>query len=751
MTDELTVIMGGSIAGAVTRLRGGRLRFDYDEAYAGNPAATPLSVSMPIEVRSHSDHVVTPWLWGLLPDNDAVLERWARQFHVSVSSPFALLATQVGEDCAGAVQFSAPGDAHRLVEREGTVQWLDAGQVARRLRELKADATAWLGQSFSGQFSLAGAQTKTALRHEDRRGWGTPHGSAATTHILKPAIAGLDDHDLNEHLCLAAARLAGLFVADTRVARFEDQTAIVVRRYDRHWQGNTLVRIHQEDLCQALSVAPARKYERDDGPGVRAIATLLARVMPSQAAEEATARFADALIWNWIIAGTDAHAKNYSLLLSGGQVRLAPLYDVASALPYLDPHKARFAMKLGGDYRVVPFNDTWDAAAVDLGVDAEALHARVWQLLALTPDMFAQAAHAADVVELGSDLPARLTDLVASRATWCRKLLEPGRPSRSRGAAVGSAELVEAPLGAVTAQMDTDDLLASALELARRGDAVALRYLVNDARVRAADLVGHDEIVPELALLLDKLVSLAAAFMTYELNEWRDRTLALLPRIYSMPLRPGDARRFAYSTRIPGDEVAPHVWLELLVRVEALGSLAVRERAWAVVRSLSLQQPAGLTDYDKNWLRHAVTMTSRAQLLPEDGGLLALAGEAVMRLPALHEDVMPRDEEAVPDSVAQFDFLWNVASALAAGEVNGSTCFPSFAYVEQAHVQPIADELVASDAMRDALGAGDDAALAWALRELGDLAQRQGMGRGGFQGWYGTSVGAFIEGPTSAG
>ena len=103
MTDTLIVILDDLVAGTLQRLNGGRLRFDYSDDYREQPGATPLSLSMPTQVRSHPDHVITPWLWGLLPDNNAVLDRWARQFHVSASSPFALLATQIGEDCAGAV------------------------------------------------------------------------------------------------------------------------------------------------------------------------------------------------------------------------------------------------------------------------------------------------------------------------------------------------------------------------------------------------------------------------------------------------------------------------------------------------------------------------------------------------------------------------------------------------------------------------------------------------------------------------
>ena len=104
MTEVLVVILDDVVAGTVTRDERGRLRFDYAADYEKS-AATPLSLSMPIPVRSHPDRVITPWLWGLLPDSEAVLSRWARHFQVSAASPFSLLASPVGEDCAGAVRF----------------------------------------------------------------------------------------------------------------------------------------------------------------------------------------------------------------------------------------------------------------------------------------------------------------------------------------------------------------------------------------------------------------------------------------------------------------------------------------------------------------------------------------------------------------------------------------------------------------------------------------------------------------------
>lgn len=422
MTDALVVILDGAIAGTLTRLPQGRLRFDYDQAYMRRSDATPVSLSMPAQVTSHPDTVVAPWLWGLLPDNEAVINRWSRHFHVS-SSPFALLGTPIGEDCAGSVRFAPPDQADRLLTRPGDVAWLTDDQVAQRLRDLREDSTSWLGRSFTGQFSLAGAQAKTALLRKDGR-WGVPSGSIPTTHIVKPAVSGFDDHDLNEHLCLDAARRAGLLAVRTAVEHFGEESAVVVDRYDRVIRGEQILRVHQEDLCQALGVPPSRKYQNEGGPSPRDIVGLFRRAMPPRVADDAVWRFADALIWNWFVAGTDAHAKNYSVLLAGNQVRLAPMYDVASALPYgTHEKKLSLAMKIGGDYKIHPERNRWPRAAKEIGVDPDLLVARVGQIGSVIVDSFADAATAPAVRGLRRTLPSALVDLISDRVARCTRVL----------------------------------------------------------------------------------------------------------------------------------------------------------------------------------------------------------------------------------------------------------------------------------------------------------------------------------------
>lgn len=423
MSEALEVLLYGSPAGTLVRKSGGQLHFAYREDYRTAEASTPLSLSMPLDRGEFGHAVIQPWIQGLLPDNDLVLARWAREFHVAPTA-FSLLGTPIGLECAGAVQFRpVKTDDGKL---ESGVEWLDDAGVAARIREIRRDQAAWTGSTSGGQFSLAGAQAKFALRLDGRR-WGRPFGVEPTTHILKPAIDGFADHDVNEHLCLSAAAQAGLTTARTWVARFEDEAALVVERYDRVPLEGQLYRLHQEDFCQALGVSPARKYQNEGGPTATRVVELLRAVMVPREAAEAARAFVDGLIWNWLIGGTDAHAKNYSVLLVGANVRFAPLYDIASALPYGEhERKLRMAMKIGGSYDVYPSYNRWAKAAVELRLPVGEVTERVLDLARRAPEAFGNASSGVDA--LGSDMPARLTDLVADRCARCIRLIETTEP-----------------------------------------------------------------------------------------------------------------------------------------------------------------------------------------------------------------------------------------------------------------------------------------------------------------------------------
>lgn len=426
MTGELIVLLGGKEVGRIRRHKNGRLTFAYDQAWREAEGAYPLSLSMPLAAAEHGSGAVEAFLWGLLPDNEQVLERWARKFHVSARNVFALIA-HVGEDCAGAVQFVPPERLDTVLSGDAdSVEWLDKKSIAGRLRMLREDHAAWRLPGDTGQFSLAGTQPKTALLYQKGK-WGIPSGRMPTTHILKPPTGQFDGHAENEHICLALARAFGLPAASSQVMHFGDEIAIAVERYDRVHTGNEILRVHQEDACQALGIPPGRKYENDGGPGVAEIVETLRT--HSSARDEDIRTFIDAIGFNWLIAGSDAHAKNYSLLIgSGPRVRLAPLYDIASVLPYeqFDLRKVNLAMKIGGQYRLREIGiRQWRKLAQEIRIDGDALIARLRTQAERLPDGARTARKQARDAGLIRPVIDKLTAALAIRAKECLLALAP--------------------------------------------------------------------------------------------------------------------------------------------------------------------------------------------------------------------------------------------------------------------------------------------------------------------------------------
>jgi serine/threonine-protein kinase HipA len=422
MNNTLRVMADGVHMG--TLLRNGKyLAFHYEPSWLESPRRFALSLSMPLALREHPHASIEPFLWGLLPDNPQTLEEWGRYFQVSPRNAFRIIS-HVGEDCAGAVQFLREDSGE---PRVSGVQWLDVEEFSRRITLLLEHHGNTRLAGDGGQFSLAGAQPKLALhRHPDTGAWGVPQGNTPTTHILKPATGEFGGHVENEHFCLRLAAALGLRVCQSTVIRLDGHPVIVIERYDRLWREKHCLRIHQEDVCQALAIHHSRKYQNDGGPGVRETAALLR----DQSTDPATdiAAFADALLFNWLIAGTDAHAKNYSLLIAAGpQVRLTPLYDLASALPYpqrIDLQKARLAMKIGGSYRLREIQRShWETCARDLRLPAASLIERAETMIAQMTEALPMVAHTLHEEGIVDPVIGKLEEGIGTHARACRESL----------------------------------------------------------------------------------------------------------------------------------------------------------------------------------------------------------------------------------------------------------------------------------------------------------------------------------------
>lgn len=421
MADRLIAVAEGLILGEIKTARG-RLSLVYADEWQKDPNAYPLSLSMPLTAKEYSHSQIEPWLWGLLPDNEIILSRWGSRFHVSPRNPFALLS-HVGEECPGAVQLALPEKVDSILKRRGQIQWLTDAEIAERLKTLKQDPSAWRSARDMGQFSLAGAQPKTAFIYRDGR-WGIPSGRIPTTHIFKPPNDAFQGHAENEHVCLQLAKALGFPAAESRVLRFEKQLAIVVQRYDRVVSRRAVRRVHQEDMCQALGCPPTSKYQNQGGPNAKDIIDFL-RVYSSNSQEDVWT-FVQALGFNWLIGGTDAHAKNYSMLIgSGGRSRLAPLYDVASILPYdFDRKKLKLAMSIGREYLLEHIVwRKWAQFSDQMHLPAELLRTKLLGLAVQLPDALEDVVRSARTSGLDASALNAISNALRERAATCVKQL----------------------------------------------------------------------------------------------------------------------------------------------------------------------------------------------------------------------------------------------------------------------------------------------------------------------------------------
>jgi serine/threonine-protein kinase HipA len=390
---ELVLYMDGVRAGTIRQTPQGNTTFSYDDQYRQHPNATPLSLSMPLTQERHPSRVTVPFMQGLLPDNDARLARLAAEYRTS-TNPFALL-THIGRDAAGAIQLLPPGiDSDDAAVRSGDIERLSDDDFSDLIRNIVENPDTWGIRSGSeDHWSLPGAQPKVALFQFPDGSWGIPRDSTPTTHIIKPAIYPYGDHDVNEQVTMSAAHQLGLDVADHGILTTSAGDHVFIsRRYDRAEIGGRWHRLHQEDFCQALSVVPAKKYQSDGGPGIAQIAVVLRdSIVDLTERRRAQEQFFGGVVFNIFAAGTDAHAKNYALLLRGRAVNLAPLYDLGTHAPYPSTGPLKSAMKIGDEYRISAIGmEHFLTAARRLSLDAD------WA--------------AQRVIEIGSGLVGAFTD-----------------------------------------------------------------------------------------------------------------------------------------------------------------------------------------------------------------------------------------------------------------------------------------------------------------------------------------------------
>jgi serine/threonine-protein kinase HipA len=320
----LGVWLHGDRLGELERLRGGQLRLRFDDSAIDRYGSGTrlVSLSIPVGSRRVQGDGLRYFLRGLLPE-DQVRAAIERRSGVAFDDDFGLLKV-VGGECAGALQF-LPDEA---VPGDGTLRALSRKEVDRIVSELPTLETP---DDLPIGASLGGVQAKVLLSETDS-GWAWPARGAMSTHIIKPEpIANVAIPHLIEAEYWTgqfAARLE-LPAAESILEVFAGRLALVVRRYDREQDR----RLHQEDFTQALSLRSVEKYEVSQSGSGRL--ERIAREAGDLSADEDEFRrqLLRAVTFNALIGNSDAHSKNYSLLIStSGIFRLAPLYDAAPVM-----------------------------------------------------------------------------------------------------------------------------------------------------------------------------------------------------------------------------------------------------------------------------------------------------------------------------------------------------------------------------------------------------------------------------------
>ena len=352
----LDVLINGRQVGRLEKAASGAISFRYSEEWLAWEHRFAASLSLPLTPAAYRGAPVIAVFDNLLPDRDAVRRRVAERMGAQGTDFYSLLEA-IGRDCVGAMQF-LPEGADQAQSTDIESEPVSDTEVEALLADL---ARAPLGVDRKQEFriSVAGAQEKTALLRIDGK-WHRPAGVTPTTHILKPQLGQIPSADGmidmsnsvdNEHYCMTLMKAFGLSVAATEIATVGQRRVLVVERFDRHWRNaKQILRLPQEDCCQALGYPPTHKYQSDGGPNMKDIFGLLRGADDPQA--DAAAFFKSQILF-WLIGATDGHAKNFSIFLKpGGRYSLTPFYDVLSAQPAVDSdqiaqNRFRLAMSAG--------------------------------------------------------------------------------------------------------------------------------------------------------------------------------------------------------------------------------------------------------------------------------------------------------------------------------------------------------------------------------------------------------------------
>jgi serine/threonine-protein kinase HipA len=412
MTSTLAVWMSDRRVGTLERTATGDLVYCPGIDSPLTVAASGLTTWSPQLTRN--------WFDGLLPEGDR-RARLAARFGLRSDDTFGLLG-EIGWECAGAVAVLPEGQS----PTSGRYEPVDDSGVAQRLDALPSID---LDPDDAIRMSLGGAQDKLLLARI-AEGWALPIDGAPSTHILKP------EPDLWPGLAAAEAWALRVASAATYTSAAELSTelgarpVLVVTRYDRGHPGDRIVRIHQEDLCQALGLPVGLKYARPGHPQDPSLARL-ARILVERAVDPPAEliRLLEQVAASVALRNADSHAKNLSILHQGNAVRLAPLYDVAPTIAFL-PRQTTLGLSIGGKFKLTEIGaehlvaeaTSWGIPARDAAQTVDAVAAAMSKAVAEASDLYpsmptsARDLAIAGIFQIQQQRPGKSASVAAERS-----------------------------------------------------------------------------------------------------------------------------------------------------------------------------------------------------------------------------------------------------------------------------------------------------------------------------------------------
>lgn len=374
MKSALSVWWDGKIVGRLTLDEHGDMGFIYDAAWLADPHARPISRSLPKREAPFDRRETRPFFAGLLPE-ESVRQEVARVLGISERNDFALLKA-LGGDIAGALTLWPEGEPPPVYD--GTVAREPLGENALIDLLDTLPKRPFLAGRAGLRLSLAGAQTKLPVVVINDQ-IALPAPGEPTTHILKPPLRHYPASTENEAFVMQLATAIGLDVAQAIPRKTKDRPYLLIKRYDRHVDEHGHVRrLHQEDFCQALAIAPEQKYAAEGGPTFKTSFALLNEAASRPAVE--VLKLLDAALFNLVAGNADAHGKNFSLLYRPNVIALAPLYDLMCTVAYPEIDKT-LAMKIAGVSDLEEFVPrTWQKFAADTSIGLPFLRRRVKEI-----------------------------------------------------------------------------------------------------------------------------------------------------------------------------------------------------------------------------------------------------------------------------------------------------------------------------------------------------------------------------------